>query len=79
MEDQDNPQILEGENMSNDPRDAIVDLSKLIRNQPSPSTPIIQARTVPNSITNCNEGTNMVGHENFSRGEKPNQIKKTWV
>lgn len=51
--------------MSNDPKDAVVDLSKLMRSQtPTPTpTPIIPVSTTSNMITNCNEGAGMIGHE----------------
>ena len=54
--------------MSNDPKDAVVDLSKLVRSQtPAPEpTPVVPNGTTANMITSCNEGVNMIGHENFS-------------
>lgn len=49
--------------MSNDPKDAIVDLSKLMRSQAPTSIPTIPVGATNSMITNCNEGTNMIGHE----------------
>lgn len=51
--------------MSNDPKDAVVDLSKLVRNQtPAPTpTPVVPTGSTANMITSCNEGVNMIGHE----------------
>ena len=54
--------------MSNDPKDAVVDMTKLVRSQtPAPEpTPVVPNGTTANMITSCNEGVNMIGHENFS-------------
>lgn len=77
--------------MSNDPKDAVVDLSKLMRSQAPTSTPT-SIPTIPvgatnSMITNCNEGTNMIGHElstlneqmigheNFSRDDEAGKKK----
>lgn len=51
--------------MSNDPKDAGVDLSKLMRSQtPTPTlTPISPVSTTSNMITSCNEGAGMIGPE----------------
>lgn len=55
--------------MSNDPKDAVVDLSKLVRNQtsvPAP-TPVVPTDSTVSMITSCNEDVNMIGYEYFSR------------
>ena len=53
--------------MSNDPKDAAVDLAKLLRSQAATSTPtsipVIHVGATNGMITSCNEGTNMIGHE----------------
>lgn len=56
--------------MSNDPKDAVVDLGKLMRSQSATSTPtsipVIPVDATNSMITSCNEETNMIGHENFN-------------
>lgn len=52
-------------NMSNDPKDAVIDLSKLKKGQssmPKPK-PTISTSPISNMITICNEGASMIGHE----------------
>lgn len=63
--------------MSNDPKDAVVDLAKLMRSQTPtpPSTPIIPVSTTSNMITSCNESANMIGHENFSQNDDTQKKK----
>lgn len=60
--------------MSNDPKDAAVDLSKLMRSQAPTSTPtstpVIPVSATNSMITSCNEGTNMIGHELSTLNEK---------
>lgn len=66
--------------MSNDPKDAVVDLSKMMTGQPATPTQTIPVSASPSMITPCNEGANLigvetstqyplVGHENFSKDE----------
>lgn len=58
--------------MSNDPKDTVVDLSKLVRT--SASTPLktpsntnkMNASTL---LTTCNESADLIGHENFTLKE----------
>lgn len=53
--------------MSNDPKDAVVDLAKLMGSSaptPTPAPiPTIPVDATSKMITYCNEGTNMIGHE----------------
>lgn len=57
--------------MSNDPKDAVVDISKLMGGQSSSGSEII----VPSSmITSCNEGA-LIGHENFTLDDKKSTDK----
>lgn len=49
--------------MSNDPKDAVVDFSKLTTGQPETSTQTILSSTRPSMITSCNEGANLIGVE----------------
>lgn len=54
--------------MSNDPKDAVVDLSKLVRSQipASEPTPVVSTGTPANMITSCTECVGMIGHETFN-------------
>lgn len=57
--------------MSNDPKDTMVDLSKLMVGQGGQTSVNISVQTTPVSatpsmITSCNEGANLIGHENFT-------------
>lgn len=60
--------------MSNDPKDAVVDLAKLMRSQVTTSTPtsipVIPVGATNSMITSCNEGTNMIGHELSTLNER---------
>lgn len=67
--------------MSNDPKDATVDLSKMTTGQQPITTQSIPVSTNPSMITLCNEGANltgvetstqngrMIGHEIFTKNE----------
>jgi len=57
--------------MNNDPKETVVDLSKLMVGQGGqtsvnnsiPTTPV---SATPSMITSCNEGANLIGHEIFT-------------
>ena len=62
--------------MSNDPKDASVDLSKMVTGQPATPIQPSPVSTWPTMLTICNEGaTPMVGHENFSKDEAEKRKK----
>lgn len=60
--------------MSNDPKDTVVDLSKLVKTP----TPLKTSSNTNNAntstlLTTCNESADLIGHENFTL----NESKKT--
>lgn len=64
--------------MSNDPKDAVVDLSKLVKNK----TGISQTSNLNNitnntqsMITSLNEGTEMIGMETATKNTKANTLR----
>lgn len=56
--------------MSNDPKDAVVDLSKLMQSQSQTpqqtSIPTISNRSRAEMLTSCNESGDLVGKEHFT-------------
>lgn len=54
--------------MSNDPKDTVVDLSKLMRGQSSANKSTLFPPTNETStmVTSCNEGVNLIGNEIFT-------------
>lgn len=57
--------------MSNDSKETVVDLSKLIIGQSSQniSTVNVSVNVMPSLITSYNEGTDLIGHELFTYNE----------
>lgn len=57
--------------MSNDPKDAAVDVSKLLIKQDSIQNPFlsIQNGTTISPIDSCNGSNSLIGHENFTHKE----------
>ena len=58
--------------MSNDPKDTVVDLSKLMQGQQPVSTPA--PPQAPVMLTTCNEGANLVGIELSTQNGVPSMI-----
>ena len=65
--------------MSNDPRDIVVDLSKLMQGQSQTPVqipiPAISPDSISAMISSCNESAELVGHEQFTRNGKSNQAE----
>lgn len=65
--------------MSNDPKDAVVDLLKLMQSnrqtQGTKIIPIIQNNPKANMIKKCNESASLRGKENFTYNDNNNQTK----
>lgn len=67
--------------MSNDPRDTVVDLSKLMQGQSQTSVqtpiPTISDSSIAAMLTSCNEGAELglVGNEHFTYNGGSNQVK----
>lgn len=65
--------------MSNDPKDTVVDLAKLMQGQSQTpvQTPIptISPSSISAMLTSCNEGAELVGHEHFTYNGKGDQVK----
>ena len=62
--------------MSNDPKDAVVDLSKLVKSSTPTPTKISSDNKATTStlLTTLNEGADMIGRENFTKND--NKTKK---
>lgn len=62
--------------MSNDPKDAVVDLLKMLKGQkPSPtSTQTIPVNTANPMITRCNGSLDLSGHELSMRNEQKSRM-----
>lgn len=56
--------------MSNDPKDAVVDLSKLVKLPTSTKASSDNKATTSTLLTTLNESTDMIGHENFTKEDK---------
>ena len=56
--------------MSNDPKDTVADLSKLVRSHSQApaktSIPTIPRSSISAMLTSCNEGTELIGNEYFT-------------
>ena len=56
--------------MSNDPKDTVADLSKLVRSQSQApaktSIPTIPRSSISAMLTSCYEGTELIGNEYFT-------------
>ena len=56
--------------MSNDPKDTVADLSKLVRSQSQApartSIPTIPRSSISAMFTSCNESTELIGNEYFT-------------
>ena len=52
--------------MSNDPKDTVVDLSKLMRSQSQAPVPTIPRSSISAMLTSCNEGAELIGNEYFT-------------
>ena len=56
--------------MSNDPKDTVVDLSKLVRSQSQAPVkapiPTIPRSSISAMLTSCNEGAELIGNEYFT-------------
>ena len=56
--------------MSNDPKDTVADLSKLVRSQSQApaktSIPTIPRSSISAMLTSCNEGTGLIANEYFT-------------
>ena len=65
--------------MSNDPKDTVVDLAKLMQGQSQTpvQTPIptISPSSISAMLTSCNESAELVGHEHFTYNGTSNQVK----
>lgn len=67
--------------MSNDPKDTVVDLSKLMQGQSQTSIqtpmPTISDSSIAAMLTSCNEGTilGLVGNEHFTYNGGSNQVE----
>ena len=63
--------------MSNDPKDAVVDLSKLVKRPAKSNTPtnVSPDNKVNTSMlrTKLDEGVNMIGRENFTKKDEKNE------
>ena len=58
--------------MSNDPKDAVVDLSKLVKS-PTPTPTKISSNnkaSISTLLTTLNESADMIGHENFTKNDE---------
>ena len=58
--------------MSNDPKDAVVDLSKLVKSPtPTPTkTSSNNKASTSTLLTTLNESADMIGHENFAKNDE---------
>lgn len=65
--------------MSNDPKDTVVDLSKLMQSQSQQpvQTPMmtIPASSIATMLTSCNEGFELVGNEHFTYRDDTDKTK----
>lgn len=66
--------------MSNDPKDAVVDVSKLTKGHTNPASGGNSASTTHGSnnsslITPCNESANLIGNEHFSQNSNIKEKK----
>ena len=59
--------------MSNDPKDAVVDLSKLVKSPTPTSRPMKTSSdnksTTSTLLTSLNESADMIGRENFTKND----------
>lgn len=67
--------------MSNDPKDTVVDLSKLVRSQSqapvkTPVPTIIPRSSRSAMLTSCNEGAELIGNEYFTYNGENKDSKK---
>lgn len=57
--------------MSNDPKDTVIDWSKLVNPSSNGTSPqSVTPKNIPSMITSIMEGTILIGQENFTFDEK---------
>lgn len=61
--------------MSNDPKDTVVDLSKLLKNQSKNGQGVNVNINTQSMITSLNEGTTMIGVETSTKNSGENPLR----